>query len=170
MKAELKSSEHFIDYDEITVWELHTPVGAVININKLFDDSVAECSWIDDDHKYLRVDYYDWDSNELTALVDSEGDIIRKGILNVEEYLPEHGLFIVEMSGFGMGDRARDFDLEDDDSKMAVINRFGDFVIKPEYRSIIFEPEENLFYAGSGYSGYDYAFSLEGKRTRIKEE
>ncbi len=164
MKAELKSSEHFIDHDEVTVWELHTSDGKVVNINTLFDDSVADCSWIDDDHEFLRVDYYDWDSNELTALVDSEGDIIRKGILNVEEYLPEHGLFILEMSGFGMGDEARDYDLESDDTKMAVINRFGKFIIPPEYDRIFFEPDDNQFSADRLYDEREFFFTLEGKK------
>jgi hypothetical protein len=168
MNAELKIRYEGDDDDEVAIYELHRADGKVININDLFDDGVSDFRWIGEDHEFLNVGYSDWDSSEFTAIVNTDGEILRKGILEIDEYVREHALFVVRMSGFGMHDEALDYDMQSDDEKIAVINRFGDFVIGPEYDSIVYEPEENLFYAWYGYGSneIEHKFTLDGKRVR----
>jgi len=164
MKVELKSKKEIIDDEEITIWQLDKNDGAiVITINKLFDDTICECDWLDDKHKFLQVMYSDWDSNELFAIVNTDGEIIRDAIRSVEEYIEKPQLFIVEMSGFGLGSEASEHDLSADDWKMAVINRYGEFVIEPIYPKIYFEDEESTFYADN-YTGEKIKYSVDGKK------
>jgi hypothetical protein len=56
-----------------------------------------------------------------------EGEIIRKGILSVEEVLDKPQLFIVQMSGAAMDSEVSEFEfgLAANDWKMAVLDKFG---------------------------------------------
>jgi hypothetical protein len=67
------------------------------------------------------------------------------------------------MSGLGMGDDAMEFDLAPDDWKWAVINKWGEFVIPPEFDKIGFEPFGNYFVAISRM-GREFKFGIDGKR------
>lgn len=159
MKIKLKSEQQIIDDDEITVWILDKGNGTIIiNINKLFNDTINECDWLDDGHQFLQVMYSDWDDNELFAIVNTNGEIIRNGIRSVEDFLEKQNLFIVEMSGVGMGDEASEYGISKDDWKMAVINKNGDFVVPPEFNDIWFDEDENLFYADDKHK-----FTIDGK-------
>lgn len=162
MKAEIIYRVEGEEDDEISIWELKTPKGKVLNIADILDHSVSDCNWVDEDHEFLDVFYSDWDSSEFSAILNKNGDVLRKGILEIAEYVKEHALFVVRMSGFGMHDEARDYDMESDDEKMAVINRFGGFVVPPEYDRLGFEPDDNLFYADNYRDDREFYFTLEG--------
>ena len=163
MKTKLTETIEIVDDDEVTIWRIDKGDGIVlINLNLLFDDCVSECEWLDDGHKLVQVMYSDWDSRELVAIVNTNGEILRKGINSIEVVLEKQKRLIVDMSGFGMGDDASDYFLEQDDTRMAVIDWHGDFVIDPLYYSIWFEETENMFYA-EDTNGNELMFSIDGE-------
>ncbi len=163
MKIELKSKTEIIDEEEITTWQIDKNDGAiVITLNKLIEDTICECMWVDTNRTYLQVMYMDWDSNELFAIVHTNGYVVRNAIRSLEAYIESLQLFIVEMSGFGLGLEATEYHLAADDWKMAVVNRHGDFVIGPEYSKIYFEDDENVFYANN-YNDDEVRYAVNGK-------
>ena len=94
-----------------------------------------------------------------------EGEIIRKGILSVEEVLDKPQLFIVQMSGAAMDSEVSEFEfgLAADDWKMAVLDKYGEFTIEPCYDAIWLE-EGETFFCATGRNGDEYRFSLAGER------
>jgi len=72
-------------------------------------------------------------------------------------------LFIINISGYGLGDEAGYYGLGSDDWKMAVIDVNGKFIIPPEYDQITFEEAEHMFYAENYNSGNKFQFTVEGK-------
>ena len=169
MNVKLISTEELIDDEEVTVWRLDKGNGRVIiNINKSLNnkrDSITECEWLDEGHRFIQVNYSDWDSRELIAIMNVQGEIIRKGILSVEEVLDKPQLFIVQMSGAAMDSEAAvfEFGLAADDWKMAVLDEYGEFIIEPSYDAIWLEKDETFFCA-TGRNGDEYRFSLDGER------
>jgi hypothetical protein len=129
MKIELKSTQELIDDVEVTIWWLDKNEGAIVyNINKLLNEDVIEC-WFENNQKYIEVMYSDWDSNELLAIINTHGHVIRKGIQSIEKFLEEQELFIISITGMGLGGEALYYNLADDDEKMAVIDSNGKFII-----------------------------------------
>ncbi|MDJ1497663.1 hypothetical protein QNI19_32285 [Cytophagaceae bacterium DM2B3-1] len=151
MQDELKESIQMFQGEEITVWQVEKKNGAVIiTINQLFDDHIFDCQWLDEKQTYLKVFYTDWDSNELCAIVNPDGKIIRKGIRSLKGYIEKYQLFIVEMSGLAMGSEAINYLLSEFDWKMGVVNQRGEFIINPAYDSIRFDHDQELFYVNGG--------------------
>lgn len=166
METILNSYQEIIDDEEVTVWQLDNNDGAkVITINKLFKDEVLDCEWLDCNEDFLLVMYSDWDSNELYAIVDTNGVIIRDAIRSIECCVESANLIIVEMSGFGMGDEAAEYHLAADDWKMGVINQYGEFIIDPKYLTIYFDEQENVFCAGN-HSGDELRYTIEGEKIK----
>lgn len=164
METILTSKEEIIDGEEVTVWYIYKGYGAIIiNLNRILDEEISECTWLGTKQKYLNVDYTDWDENELVAILDADGQIARKGIMYIETFIEDEGLFIIKISGHGLGEEATYFNLASDDWKMAVIDASGKFIIEPEYDKIQFEEEENIFYA-KNLAGEENKYSLNGKR------
>jgi hypothetical protein len=163
MHIELRKIEETIDGNEITTWQIDRDYGAiVITLNKVFKKPIIECNWLDDKHEFLELMYAEWNSLEIFAIIRSDGFVVRDAIRAIQNYIQEFGLFIVEMSGFGMGGEAREYDLEGDDWKMGVINRYGDFLVNPEYYNISFDEIERVFIADNYHKNPD-KFSVSGK-------
>lgn len=168
MHIELGKIEEIKDGNEIINWQIDIDYGTkVISINKLLNKSIIECDWLDDKHEYLEVMYAEWNSLELFAIVRSDGILVRDAIREVQEYIEELDLFIVEMSGFGMAGESMEYDLADDDWKMGVVNRHGDFIVKPEYIKVSFDEQEGVFIADNNFKEKD-EFSISGKKISRK--
>ena len=164
MKTRITSTEEIIDNQTVSIWRLENDEKeTVININKLINEDVSNCFWQDDAEKYLTVEYTDWDGTELIAIVNENNTILRKGIRSIEEYLDKHELFIINISGYGLGEEAGNYALGSDDWKMAVIDFNGRFIIPPEYDRIFFEEDGNIFYAENLSNENKYQFSIAGK-------
>ena len=162
MSIEIIASEEIVDGEEVTIWRLNKDEGTVVvNLNKLLDNGVCECYWLGEKHHYLQVMHVDWTGLEVWAIVSIYGVIIRKYVKSVEHFIEKYYLFIVEMSGVDLGEEAWEYGLEAEDCRMAVINRFGNFTIPPEYDSIKYYDDENIFY--TEYKGIKYKFSMDGK-------
>jgi hypothetical protein len=137
-----------------------------INLRNLFKDQVGdcevtECFWLDDKETILLVNYIDWSSSELWALVNTKGVILKKGLWSVESHNEEHGFSIVIMSGWGMGDERYEYNISDDDTRWAVLDKFGNYIIEPTNDKIIYEEEENALII-TNYDIDEY-YNLEGE-------
>ncbi|HPT72169.1 MAG TPA: hypothetical protein PLE74_07800 [Candidatus Cloacimonadota bacterium] len=155
MSTNITTTIETVEGENVTVWRIEKDEGAiVININKILGEDVTDCHWEGNHQTYLIAEYSDWDSNELWAIIDANGQLIKKGIRSIEQYIAKYQLFIVEMSGFALGYEATEYDLAPDDWKMAVINKHGDYIIPPKYPQIDFEEGDDFFYV-KNYSSED---------------
>lgn len=118
--------------------------------NIVYEEIVNECHWLDEEHQFIEVHYYDWDNNELIAIVNSEGELLRKGILDIVEYVLEYKLFIIVQLGDDLGVDRFDYMADEEDHLYAVINRFGEYVIEPQQEVISYNDYENVFEYGEG--------------------
>jgi hypothetical protein len=168
MKARLiRRTEEIIGESESTEWLINRDDGAItISIDKIMSDEVIECFWLDNDHEMIQVFYSSWNGSELWAIINIFGNIIRDGIRSIEEVIEHQKAIVVEMSGFGMGDDAREFDLDYDDWKMAVINQHGSFIIPPKYNKIWFDDSTNLFFA-KNYGASETAYNVRGMKVEF---
>lgn len=163
MKTTLTSKEEIIDGEKVMVWHIDKGDGAIlININKVLEEEISECTWLGKKSSILEVCYCDWDSMELTAILNDNGQIIKKGVVSIDTYIEEEGLFVVSFSGYGLGEEALNYSLAIDDCKMAVIDTYGRFIIGPIYNKIEFDENENIFYA-KNYTGAEIKYTLTGK-------
>jgi hypothetical protein len=160
MKIEIEPKYEIIDDEEVAIWKIYNQDGTLlVNLDLALNEGISECYWIDESRQFIIVEYYDWDTNELTAIVNRSGQIIRKGIYSIEEYLEKYKLFIIIIAGLGLADEAFEYNLAYDDTKMAVINQFGDFQIFPYYDVVTFDEDENLFHARNYGSEREFKFS-----------
>jgi hypothetical protein len=149
MKPKLIQIEKTID-DEITTteWFLDIDEGAtVININKKFKDHIEYCEWIDEKKNFIRVNYIDWAENQLKAIMNIYGNVIMDGIEYIKEYVEPLQQFILEMSETGMGEDWTEYFLGSGDTRAAVINNIGEFILLPQYKSIRFDSTDEVYYA-----------------------
>ncbi|WP_439880729.1 hypothetical protein ACSX1A_16420 [Pontibacter sp. MBLB2868] len=169
MELELKDCREVINEDEkdqevITVWRLINNKDATeINLNRLLDVDISECDWYGEDQKLISISYYDWDENYAMALVSSSGQVMLRDIYSVEEDLLEHhDCFVVQVRGRQLlaYDSAEYYGIDPDDYRMGVMNKWGDYIVSPDYDHICFEEEDHLFHA-SGYGG-ETKYTLNG--------
>ena len=73
------------------------------------------------------------------------GNVVKKGLVSVENTIDKHYLFIVIVSGYGLGGDSFNYFLAEDEERHAVINSDGDFVINPKYFNIYFDEDKNYF-------------------------
>ncbi len=164
MKIELQTKIEIINGEEFTIWQLNKNDGAiVITLNKTFDYEIIECGWLDDKQQFLEIMYGDFNGNELFAIINKHGTVVRDAIRGIMKYLEGPQLFIVEMSGSGMGIEGMQYGLGEDEWKFAVVNAYGHFVIPPEYWAIYFDDEENTFYSDK-YFGKEVNFTIKGEK------
>lgn len=155
MDIEIITEETLIDNDEVTIWKLNKGNGAIIiDLNKLLDLVITDCDWLSANKKYMQLQYVDWDSIEYFAIVSSDGSLIKKGITEVE-FIEKEELFITLFSGKGLDEEATYYNVGYDDFKMAVINKYGKYVMTPEYNSIKYYGDEDVLYV----DGNVYAFN-----------
>jgi len=164
MKIELISKEEHIDNDIVYNWFIIKNNGAItIHLNKIIEETISECSFIDKNNKYIEVLYSDWDSNELCAIVNADGEVIKTGIKSIEEFYEEYDLFRVILSGFAIASELIEFGLPSDDDYWAVIKWNGEYIINPNYGNIIYDEDDNYFIASSR-GGNKYKYSINGER------
>ena len=156
MNIELISEETIIENDEVTSWKLDKGNGAVItDLTKLLNLEIIECNWLDDTRRYLMVMHSEYDSMEHFAIVSNEGRLIKKNIKEIHHVMQKEELFVVQFSGFGLGEEdAAYYNVGQDDWKMAVIDKYGDYVLAPEYNSIRYYEDEEVLYADGNI--YDF--------------
>lgn len=154
MEVQLLEKCTLIDgVEEIRTWEINRGNGALtISISELFDHHVLECDWIDKDRKFLGVMYSNWEGSELYAIVDCNGNIVKRSLREITEYIPAFDLFLVIMCRFDMEDDAYLYFLDGEDDKVAVINRCGDYIVEPTNSRVYFDDEGNTFFVGN-YTG-----------------
>jgi len=161
MKAILTSKQEIINDNEATVWYIDKGDGAIlINLNKILVEDISECNWLSEKGKYILANYSDWDSTELIAIFKDDGQLIKKGISSIETFIEEKELFVINLSGYGLGGEASYYNLATYDWKMAVIDTYGKFIIEPKYDKIRYE--ENIFYA-KNIVGEEYKYSIKGE-------
>ena len=103
MSGQLFLTEALVEGKETTVWRLdHGNERVVIHLNRSLNnprDRVTACEWPSEGYRFVRVQSSDWDSNELVAITNGQGKIIRKGICSVAEGLDQPQRFIVRCRG-----------------------------------------------------------------------
>jgi hypothetical protein len=72
-------------------------------------------------------------------------------------------MFIINISGYGLGTEAPIHDLASEELKMAVINKYGEFIIPPKFANINFDEDENILYAENYGSKNKYSLSMNSK-------
>ncbi|WP_299818073.1 hypothetical protein [uncultured Pontibacter sp.] len=167
MELEIKSCQEVINEDDqeaLTVWRLINNRDATeINLNRLLDVDIFECDWWGKDKKLISVSYSDWDENYNMALISSSGHIVLRDIYSVEEDLLEpHDCFIVQVTGRQLlaYDSAEYYGIDPDEYRMGVMNKWGEYIVSPDYSKIYFEEEDCLFYARK--SGDETKYTLDG--------
>ena len=162
MKTIITSTEEIVQNEKVIIWRIEKNDGAIlININKLIDEGISECRWQDEKQKFLIVEYNDWDSNELIAIVTKEGRIIKKGIRSIEYFVDRYELFIITITGLALDFDAIEYNLENDEWNMAVIDKYGEFFIPPHYDSISYDEEDNIFYAEGSHGRIKHSITIE---------
>lgn len=58
---------------------------------------------------------------------------------------PNEELFIVEIRGIGLGMQSKYYDLSASNYRMAVIDKYGHFIIKPFFNKISFDKHKQIF-------------------------
>ena len=116
----------------------------------IFEEIVNDCQWLDEENRFILVEYYDWDNNELLAIVNANGELIRKGISEVIEFVTEHGMFIIMQIGDNLGEERFDYMAEEEDHVYGVINLNGDYIIDPQPEPIEYNDYEGVFELGKG--------------------
>jgi len=172
MKIELVCTSETRENGElINIWKIDKNDGTiVININKLFDDNVLECRWIDDEHCFLEVIHMGWEGTEVWAIVDKYGEIVRENLLSVESYIEERSLFIAYIKGIGLSDfELNDFNMLPDDENMSVLDRNGNFIIPPIYDKINYYDDEKIFVCKK-YGNNEVEYSLYGIKVEKENE
>jgi hypothetical protein len=164
MRIEIEPQYEIIDDEEIATWQIFKNDGTLlVDLDIAINEGISECYWIDESKKFMVVEYYDWDTNELIAIVNWRGQIIRKGISSIEDYIEKFNLFIISISGLGMGDDAFAFDMESDDIRMAIIDQYGDFYINPLYDSLNYYEDEDILYAVRYRGEVKHKFRINGE-------
>ena len=126
------------------------------NLNKEADENLYEAT-IDD--KFIYAEYNDSLGNPFSAIFNgSNGNLIKKGI-NIEIFIPEREEFIITTNSEG-DDFRGDYPISSKYScRFAVINKYGDYVIQPDWEVIehiadgIYLCNENSYYNGSEFLG-----------------
>lgn len=158
----VKIIKQFDDGNNVQKWFIHQNDGSIVNLSSKLDLDISQCDWLDNDHRFLVVMYHEWDSSEHFAIVDNSGDIVKRGVREIREYVKEHNLFVLRFSGFGIGEaEARYYSIEPDDWKMGVVRGSGEFVIEPVHDSIVFDADQQLFIVDG-----EHRFDLDGKSLR----
>jgi hypothetical protein len=163
MTTQITTTTEIIEDEEITVWWLDKNNGTIlINLNKALDEErVTACYWIDSQQTFLQIQYTDHvNGMEYWAILDSHGQLLRKGISSIDEIVATKGLFLLHITGAGLDNESDYYGIAYEDSKPAVINRYGAFVIPPEYTQIYYEEDEQTFYAKTSYSSEPIKFTL----------
>lgn len=128
----------------------------------LFEDEVTDCDWFDEEERFLVASYNDWDGQSNFAILSLHGELLRKGIRQIRQYIPEHRLFIIEQTGSSLGEDRFDYQAEEDDVLFAVMNDTGEYVIEPQTEQIYFNDQESVFGVGSASEWIIY--DLKGQR------
>ncbi len=158
MDIEIITEETIIDNDAVTLWKLNKGNGAIIiDLNKLLDLSIVECEWLSQNKKYIILQYRDWDSMEYFAITSSDGTLIKKGVTEFE-FIEKEELFIILLSGNGLDEEATYYNVGYNDYKMAVINKYGKYVMEPEYNSIKYYDDEDVLYADGNVYTFNGSF------------
>ncbi len=170
MKPQIISREELIVEEgtesRVTRWYFSKDGIHEINLGNLLDESISECKWLDKKQTTLLVNYSDWDSTEMVALISTQGIIYRRGIYSIEEHFEELGQTIISIRGYGLGSECGYYGLAEDEEKMALLDWSGKFILGPYYDHIYFEEEGNAFYAKK--DGWEYeAYSITGERLKV---
>jgi hypothetical protein len=164
MKTTITSTAEIIDEEEVNIWRIDKNNGTIlININCLLDEGVSDCRWQDDEQKYLIAEYYDWTGNEVCAIIKNDGQIIKRDIRSIENYIDNYELFIITITGLQLDFDAIEYNLKNDEWNMAVIDRYGDFFIPPDYDNISYDEDENVFCIKDYKNGSEIKIPIEKK-------
>ena len=90
------------------------------------EEIINECNWLDADDRFMEVRYYDWDENELSAIINSDGELLRKGIVEITNFIPPYKHFIILQTGDDLGIARFDYQADEEDQLFAVINEIGE--------------------------------------------
>ncbi len=147
--TEIITYQENVEGDEVTKYKLDKGNGTiVIDLEKLLNATVSECEWLGEDKSYLQVMYGEWEGTDHFAIVSKDGDLVKKGIKEIYHFIPGVKLFVVMFTGFGLGENDRAYySVANDDWKMGVINRYGDYILEPKFNKIQYFDDEELFYA-----------------------
>lgn len=165
MSIKLITEDSLVDNEEYTTWKLDKNDGAVvINLNKALELDITECHWLDANNKFLQIMYSELDSTEHFAIITNNGDLVKKGIKEIHHYIENEELFVALFSGFGLEEDATYYNVDQDVWKMAVFNSRGDYVLTPEYNSIEYYEDEDVFHAD------DNTYDCKGNLIKQEEE
>lgn len=166
MKKEFKYSTEIVNGKELTICELIKGNGAItININQILEEeSISEASWLTDKEEYFSILYIGHDDFEYYAIIDTDGNVIKKGIREIVDTIEDYNYFIVSFMGTESFPDASYYGLHSsDDWAQGVINSYGEYIIEPTIdNDIDFDPDEKLF--NVFVNGKEYIYNQNGRR------
>ena len=168
MKPQLIKRIEIIDNDEEKEkWLIYRDNGAVIiDLEKKIDRHIIECSWIDEERKYIEL-FYSFMDYEVFAIVNSWGNLICASLREITEYIEEEEAFIVEICDIDEIDRYNEFFWSVDAvSLTAVINHFGNFIVEPTKSRVYYVEDEKLFFEGD-YRGDGRLINYNGETVKF---
>ena len=112
------------------------------------EETINECNWLDADDRFMEVRYYDWDENELSAIINSDGELLRKGIVEITNFIPPYKHFIILQTGDDLGIARFDYQADEEDQLFAVINEIGEYIVEPQPEEVTYNDYDDLYEYG----------------------
>lgn len=144
MKGEIIVKE-IKDEEETRLW-FYKEGNRWLCLNEALEEDILEVEFLDEEKGVLLVFYSNWDSMELYALMDIEGNVRMTGISTVEEYIKDHELLIVTInSSYADEDMEHDDYNDSDEIFWTVLDIYGSVKIDSTQSPIKFYDDENIF-------------------------
>ena len=124
-----------------------------VNISLLVREELTDYQMYDVEGKFVLATYKNVEDEDRYAIVSVENETLAKeDIVEIKNYIPEHGLFILELEEieFDLADEFKtlyDWDVRFESNPNCVVDAKGHYILKPWFHDITWKPKESAFYA-----------------------
>lgn len=120
-----------------------------INLTELIEESIQEVHFIGNNSNFIQVNYSNWDSMELCAIVNTHAQIVFKNIYSIECFIENKEYFICTIKSDYIDENQFYFyGLEMDEYYNFMINSNGEILISFTNESLEYELNENMVFVG----------------------
>ena len=124
-----------------------------VNLSFLVREKLTDYQMYDKEGRFVLATYKNFEDENRYAIVSVENDVlVMEDIMEIKSYIPEHGLFILELEEIDI-DLAHEFkslydwDIRFESNPYCVVDAKGNYILKPWFYEITWKPEEGVFYA-----------------------
>lgn len=144
--------EQDADDEDTSIWYFKA-LGKTYNLNKILGGDISDVNLLDDEKRdIVIIEYTDWNSNELRAIINKYGKVIYKGIRSIESHISirDFDLFVLEINSDHVdGNLYHYHGLRSDELYYLVINVYGEMLIEFTEDYITYDDYEDGFYVGN---------------------